>query len=280
MKKVLSVLCMALLAGGMIFTSCTKTFTITVNSNNDEWGTVTGGGTYNDQATATLTATPKPGYQFVKWQDGVKQNPYTISVTENATYTAYFEAIPVPPVTAGVKVTFNGSSWDAGNVAGQYYEGTTQSGTPYAGWIVSAQKVNGETYPTSDVATLTGKNTGTFNGTADASNGGIGGGSFNYVEYYNETTLSDNTYTYGDWWAKNITLNVTDFDATALTMSSNVNATMFSAYEAFVETGGAVGVDAASTAPMTETITNVTLTTQSAKGVALKHGAKKLVAVK
>ena len=54
MKKVLSVLCMALLAGGMIFTSCTKNFTITVNSNNDAWGTVTGTGTYADGAKCWL----------------------------------------------------------------------------------------------------------------------------------------------------------------------------------------------------------------------------------
>ncbi|MBR3557845.1 MAG: hypothetical protein IKN78_03140 [Bacteroidales bacterium] len=114
MKKVLSVLCMALLAGGMIFTSCTKTFTITVNSNNDAWGTVTGGGTFNDQATTTLTATPKPGYKFVKWQDGVKENPYTITVTENATYTAYFEEIPQNET----KVTFKGNTWKAANLVG------------------------------------------------------------------------------------------------------------------------------------------------------------------
>lgn len=264
---------MAILAGGLMFSSCTKTYTITVEANPAEAGTVTGGGSFADQVTTVLTATPNAGYQFVQWQDGVKENPRTITVTGNATYTAHFSAIPTTP---GVKVTFNGSAWDASNFAGRYYEGTTQAGEPYAGWIVSAQKTNGDTYPTSDVATLTGKNTGSFTGTADASNGGLAGGSFNYVEYYNETTLQDENFNYGDWWAKNITLNVTAFDATALSMSANVNATMFSALEAFVQSAGAVGVEAASTAPMTETITNVTLSTSS-KGVAIKHGAKKLV---
>ena len=116
MKKVLSVLCMALLAGGMIFTSCTKNFTITVNSNNDAWGTVTGTGTYAEGATATLTATPNEGYLFVKWQDGNTDNPRTITVTADATYTAEFEAI-IPVVQGSTTVSFNGTSWEAANMS-------------------------------------------------------------------------------------------------------------------------------------------------------------------
>ena len=47
---------------------------------------------------------------------------------------------------------------------------------------------------------------------------------------------------------------------------------MFDAYDALVNQ---VGIDAASTAPMTDNITYVTLST-SKSNVALKHGAKKL----
>ena len=264
---------MALLAGGMIFTSCTKKYTITVKANNDTYGTVTGGGDYEENATATLTATPNAGYSFVKWDDGVTANPRTVTVTAAATYTAIFEAVPTEPT---VKVTFNGENWNAGAIAGRYYTGQMSDGTPYAGWIVSAAQTAGSAYPTCDVATLTGTNTGTFSDQASSSNGGLGGGDFNYVEYYNETSLTDGTYTYGDWWAKTATLNVTAFDATALTLSSNLNATMFDAYTAFVDQAG---VDAAPTAPMTDVITNVTL--ESSKGVTLKNGAKKqLVAVR
>ena len=132
MKRILSVICMALLAGGMIFTSCTKNWTVTVKANNDAWGTVTGGGTYADQATATISATPAQGYQFAQWSDGVKDNPRTITVTANATYTAVFEA-----AAPGVKVTFNGNNWTAGDFAGRFYSGTMQDGTPYSGWVVS-----------------------------------------------------------------------------------------------------------------------------------------------
>ena len=65
MKKLLSVFCMAVLAGGMIFTSCTKNFTITTAAEPAEGGTVTGGGTYQDGAVCTITAVPNEGWEFV-----------------------------------------------------------------------------------------------------------------------------------------------------------------------------------------------------------------------
>ena len=67
-------------------------YIITVTSNNNTWGTVSGGGTYTSGQTATLTATPATGYHFVQWQDGNTANPRTITVIGNATYTATFEA--------------------------------------------------------------------------------------------------------------------------------------------------------------------------------------------
>lgn len=69
-----------------------QTYIITATSANPTMGNVTGGGTYNEGATATLTATANSGYHFTQWQDGNTQNPRTITVTGDATYTAYFEA--------------------------------------------------------------------------------------------------------------------------------------------------------------------------------------------
>lgn len=45
---------------------------------------------YNDQV--ILNATPNTGYRFVRWSNGDSRNPLTITVTDNETYTAYFEA--------------------------------------------------------------------------------------------------------------------------------------------------------------------------------------------
>ncbi len=78
-------------------------YSISVASANPTMGTVTGGGTYDGGTTATLTATPNTGYHFVQWQDGNTQNPRTITVTGNATYTATFAANAAPAsVTATI----------------------------------------------------------------------------------------------------------------------------------------------------------------------------------
>ena len=70
-------------------------YTITATANPVEGGTVTGAGTYNHGATATLTATDNLGYTFINWtKDGtiVSINPtYSFTVTESASYVANFE---------------------------------------------------------------------------------------------------------------------------------------------------------------------------------------------
>ena len=66
-------------------------YTVTVNANNDTMGMVYGGGTYDEGTVITLTATANSGYRFVQWQDGTTQNPRTVTVTGDATYTATFE---------------------------------------------------------------------------------------------------------------------------------------------------------------------------------------------
>lgn len=71
-----------------IFTDAT--YTITAQSNNEQYGTVTGTGTYVGGSSVTLTATPYTGYNFVQWSDGNTDNPRTVTVTANATYTAQF----------------------------------------------------------------------------------------------------------------------------------------------------------------------------------------------
>ena len=78
-------------------------YAITATSANPTMGSVTGGGTYAGGTTATLTATPNSGYHFVQWQDGNTQNPRTITVTGDATYTATFAPDAAPAtVTATI----------------------------------------------------------------------------------------------------------------------------------------------------------------------------------
>ena len=69
-----------------------NSYTLTVTAG--AGGTVSGSGTYNYGATATLKATPSAGYHFVKWSDGNTNASRTVTVTGNATYTAIFEQDP------------------------------------------------------------------------------------------------------------------------------------------------------------------------------------------
>lgn len=74
-----------------------KKYTITAAGTN---GTVTGGGTYNYNSTATLSASPAECYAFARWSDGNTSNPRTVTVTGDATYTAIFEKVQYTVTTA------------------------------------------------------------------------------------------------------------------------------------------------------------------------------------
>lgn len=66
-------------------------YMLTVISADTSMGTVTGGGKYNAGAIATITATPKEGYEFVKWNDGDTSASRTVTVNADKTYTATFK---------------------------------------------------------------------------------------------------------------------------------------------------------------------------------------------
>lgn len=68
-------------------------YTITVNPSNVSQGSATGGGTYDYGTNHQITATPNECYRFVQWSDGNTDNPRTITVNGEATYTAEFEQI-------------------------------------------------------------------------------------------------------------------------------------------------------------------------------------------
>ena len=95
-------------------------FTIEVISDNPEYGTVTGGGTFNYGDTIQIEASPNLGYIFSGWDDGNTDNPRTIIVLENHTYTAHFIiqqciiSTEVTPMGAGT-VT-GGGTYDYGTV--------------------------------------------------------------------------------------------------------------------------------------------------------------------
>ena len=70
----------------------TTNVTITANANDAQMGSVSGGGTYVQGASVTLTATANEGYHFVSWSNGRTTASITVTADADATYTATFAA--------------------------------------------------------------------------------------------------------------------------------------------------------------------------------------------
>ena len=87
----------------LVATFAQATYTVTVSTSGN--GTVTGGGSYANNSSVILTATPNSGYQFTNWvQNGiatpVSTNPsYTITVTQNISLNANFIPLATSNVT-------------------------------------------------------------------------------------------------------------------------------------------------------------------------------------
>ena len=100
-----------------------QSFTITATADPVNGGTVTGGGTYNQGQSCTLTATPATGYNFVNWTKNGQQvstnTTYTFVVTESATYVAHFQL-------QSFTISLSANPADAGTVTG---DGTYDYGT-------------------------------------------------------------------------------------------------------------------------------------------------------
>ncbi len=93
MKRLL-IIATAFLIGILAMNSCVKEYTITVTSNNSEWGTVAGTGTYLANSEIVITAIPAAGYYFIKWDDENTDNPRTVIVNGDKTYQAIFSNNP------------------------------------------------------------------------------------------------------------------------------------------------------------------------------------------
>lgn len=98
-------------------------YTVTVNSNNPNWGSVSGGGTYAENTQAPLNAIPNDGYHFVSWSNGVTAASISITVTSDTSLTATF-AENNPEVTYyTITLTANNPNWGTVTGAGTYEEG-------------------------------------------------------------------------------------------------------------------------------------------------------------
>lgn len=95
-------------------------YTLTVESAQPEWGTVSGGGTYLEGDTATLTATPEIGCEFVRWNDNNADNPRLLVVNHDSTFIASFMRTPYY-----IEVVSDHPEWGSVSGGGTYYYGDT-----------------------------------------------------------------------------------------------------------------------------------------------------------
>ena len=112
-------------------------FTLTVNSNNPSYGTVTGGGSYTLDEDAILRAVSNAGYRFRQWNDGNTSNPRTISVKENATYTAEFEVTPTYTITVVASPSNLATTTGSGSYKADQFipiSATAKEGARFTGW--------------------------------------------------------------------------------------------------------------------------------------------------
>ena len=65
-------------------------YNITVESDNPDWGNVTGSGSYPYGETIQIEALPNIGHDFLCWNDGITSNPRDIVVLQDSTFVALF----------------------------------------------------------------------------------------------------------------------------------------------------------------------------------------------
>ncbi len=129
------------------------TYTITVSANPSNGGTVTGGGTYNQGQSCTVTATPASGYTFLRWTENGNQvstnASYTFNVTGNRTLVAQFQA---QPQTYTITVSANPSNGGTVTGGGTYNQGqsctvtaTANTGYTFTNWTENGTIVSTET---------------------------------------------------------------------------------------------------------------------------------------
>ena len=104
----------ATVTGGEITATPYNSWTVAVTA--EAGGTVSGGGTFENGSTVTVTATPNSGYRFVRWTEGgaevSTEESYSFTLTADRSLTAEFSRIasggrPTGPVTEG-----GASGWD------------------------------------------------------------------------------------------------------------------------------------------------------------------------
>ena len=174
-------------------------YTITTYAQN---GNVSGGGTYDYGNTATLTATADEHYHFTQWSDGNTDNPRTVAVEDNATYTAEFKPDSYTIiVSAGEHGNVNGGgTYDYGTTA--ILTATADAHYHFTQWS-DGNTDNPRTITVEGDATYTAEfaiDQHTISATCDPQQGMVtGAGTYDYGTQVTLTAVSNKGYEFAQW---------------------------------------------------------------------------------
>ena len=204
--------------------SFADTYTLTAAASPSAGGTVSGGGTYNYNSAASLSATAGSAYTFSSWScsgtcpDGTSStsNPWSVTVTGTATYTANFQSIcggsvsyttpggpysvTVPAGCSTASVQLLGAGGGGGGNGATFCQGPCYQGGP-GGAGGTGASVSGTISVTPGETLYVwvgGGGVGGTSGTASDSAGGAGGtnggGGGGGTTYYNNNPSYPSTY--------------------------------------------------------------------------------------
>ena len=183
-------------------------YNVTVTSNNDAWGTVSGGGQYADGSSVVISATAAEGYYFDQWNDGDTNATRTIVVTGDVTYTANFAEDGTVNTYYTITVLSNNNAWGTVSGGGQYVDGSvvTLTATAAEGYHLE-QWSTGETTNTISV-TVTAD--ATYTATFAANNDGIDGVEGNVMSLF--PNPASTVVTISVEMEGNVTLSIVDMN--------------------------------------------------------------------
>ena len=190
-----------------------NSYTVSATAEPTNGGSVTGTGTYNHGASATLTAIPATGYSFVNWTKN--GNPvstdasYSFTVTEAATFVANFSQNSYM-----ITATANPAAGGSVNGAGPYTHGTTANlvATANPGYTFTNWTKNGTVVSTNanysftvteaaDYVANFSQNVYAISASANPAAGGTvtGAGNYNYGATATLTANANEGYTFTNW---------------------------------------------------------------------------------
>jgi hypothetical protein len=192
-------------------------YNVTVSANPTAGGTVTGGGSYNQGANCTVTATANSGYTFTNWTENGSvvstQANYTFTVNGNRTLVANFQA-----QSQSYTITVSANPTNGGTVTGggTYQQGqsctvhaTANTGYTFTNWTENGTVVSTQanyTFTVNGNRTLVANfqaqpQSYTITVSANPTNGGTvtGGGTYQQGQSCTVHATANTGYTFTNW---------------------------------------------------------------------------------